>query len=262
DDDIPDPDYEPTRINGQIRKLLAAFSRSAYVGYTATPFANILIHEAAVANEFGDDLFPRSFIINLPAPSNYVGPDLVFGSEVDDKDDDPLPLIRKVDQDGEGWIAQGHKKTFTPRYQDEDRIPPSLEDAILSFVLSCAARAARGKPNAHNSMLVHVSRFKNVHQKVYSQVNDWLSNLKRFLKYKTGGEDLRNRLRAIWDNDFVPTSRTIGSRDIGQDVPQTMWTEIEPFLSAAAEKIRLQVMNSDLRDAIDYDGNNGTGVSI
>ena len=64
DDDAPDPDYAPTRINGQIRKLLAAFSRSAYVAYTATPFANILIHDAAVANEYGDDLFPRSFIIN------------------------------------------------------------------------------------------------------------------------------------------------------------------------------------------------------
>jgi hypothetical protein len=63
DDDVPDPDYEPTRINGQIRKLLSAFSRSAYVGYTATPFANVLIHDAAVADEYGDDLFPRSFML-------------------------------------------------------------------------------------------------------------------------------------------------------------------------------------------------------
>src|SRR5262249_22516832 len=80
DDDVPDPDYEPTRINGQIRKLLSEFARSAYVGFTATPFANILIHDQAVAAEYGDDLFPRSFIINLPTPSNYVGPALVFGS--------------------------------------------------------------------------------------------------------------------------------------------------------------------------------------
>ena len=67
-------DYNPTRINGEIRRLLSAFSRSAYVGYTATPFANVLIHDAAVARAFGEDLFPRSFIINLPTPSNYVGP--------------------------------------------------------------------------------------------------------------------------------------------------------------------------------------------
>jgi hypothetical protein len=98
DDDVPDPDYEPTRINGQIRKLLSAFSRSAYVGYTATPFANILIHDAAVANEYGDDLFPRSFIINLPAPSNYVGPDLVFGTDAGDggASEEPFPAANEV----------------------------------------------------------------------------------------------------------------------------------------------------------------------
>jgi hypothetical protein len=71
DDEVPDPDYEPKKINGQIRLLLAAFSRKAYVAYTATPFANILIHDAATANEFGGDLFPRSFIVNLPSPSDH-----------------------------------------------------------------------------------------------------------------------------------------------------------------------------------------------
>ncbi len=264
DDDVPDPDYEPTRINGQIRKLLSAFSRSAYVGYTATPFANILIHDAAVANEYGDDLFPRSFIINLPAPSNYVGADLVFGTDAGDDgpSEDPLPLIRQVDQTGEGWIAVSHRKVFVPRYQNEDRIPPSLEDAIFSFVLACAARAARGKPNAHNSMLVHVSRFKDVHQKVYAQIDDWLANLKRALKYRTGGNNLQRRLREIWEDDFVPTSEEVRLRQIGRDVPETAWTDIEQNLAAAAEKIHVQIVNSDMRDAIDYDGHADTGLNI
>ncbi len=79
DDEAPDQDYEPTRINGQIRRLLMAFSRRAYVAYTATPFANILIHDKAAADGFGPDLFPKSFIVNLPTPTNYFGPSLVFG---------------------------------------------------------------------------------------------------------------------------------------------------------------------------------------
>ena len=54
-------------------------------------------------------LFPRRFIISLPAPSNYVGPDLVFGSNHEDGMKAPLPLIRHVDQRAEGWIAEGHK---------------------------------------------------------------------------------------------------------------------------------------------------------
>ena len=44
DDEISMEEYEdPTVINGLIRKLLDNFNRKAYVAYTATPFANILI---------------------------------------------------------------------------------------------------------------------------------------------------------------------------------------------------------------------------
>src|SRR5690606_4494717 len=69
-------DFNPTRINGQIRNILRLFRKSAYVGYTATPFANIFIP----LND--DNLFPRDFIINIPAPSNYIGPEKVFGFEL------------------------------------------------------------------------------------------------------------------------------------------------------------------------------------
>jgi hypothetical protein len=157
DNDKLDLDYDPTKINGQIRRLLDAFSRSAYVAYTATPFANILINDQAMARQYGEDLFPRSFIINLPAPSNYVGSELVFGIDGDGAVliDNPLDIIRHVAQDEEGWITIGHKNGYVPRFNNERKIPPSLENAILTFVLSCAGRAARGQANAHNSMLIH-----------------------------------------------------------------------------------------------------------
>ena len=77
----PLDDYDVTAINGGIRKILDAFEKSAYVGYTATPFANIFIYPEGNTDEHGEDLFPRSFIINLPTPSNYVGPARVFGIE-------------------------------------------------------------------------------------------------------------------------------------------------------------------------------------
>ena len=75
----PDPQHEPTAINRLVRQILHAFARCAYVGYTATPFANIFIHDRGTTREEGPDLFPSSFIINLAAPSNYVGPARVFG---------------------------------------------------------------------------------------------------------------------------------------------------------------------------------------
>jgi len=264
DDEIPDPEYEPKRINGQIRRLLAAFSRSAYVAYTATPFANILIHDAAMAEGYGADLFPRSFIINLPAPSDYVGPEMVFGIDGDGGAlaGDPLDIIRHVEQDEEGWITAGHKNGYVPGFAGEDRIPPSLEDAILTFVLSCAARAARGQANAHNSMLVHVSRFKSVHQKVFAQVDEWLGGLRRDLKYRAGGNELYDRLHDIWTKDFEPTSADIRRREIGQELPLTTWDEVESELGNAIDKIKAQVVNSEMRDAIDYESNAARGLNI
>jgi hypothetical protein len=259
---LPDPDYEPKKINGQIRRLLVAFSRRAYVAYTATPFANVLIHDAAAADEFGDDLFPRSFIVNLPTPSNYVGPGLVFGLDSDNEDSETIDCVRHVDQDEEGWLKAGHKKEFAPSYGSESGLPPSLEEAILSFILASAARAARGQLNAHNSMLIHVSRFKDVHQRVFAQVDNWVSSIKRTLKYRTGGSHLLDRLKSLWVKDFESTSADIRKLSIGASLPSNTWDEIEPELARTADKIRTQVVNSEMRDAIDYDGNADLGLSI
>ena len=79
DDGTIDEDADPTKTNLLIRRLLVSFEKSAYVGYTATPFANVFMHHEAKHKIGGSDLFPRSFIINLPAPSNYIGPEKVFG---------------------------------------------------------------------------------------------------------------------------------------------------------------------------------------
>ena len=75
----PDDDEDPTVINGRIRELLNVFEQSVYIGYTATPFANIFIYPDQDAGRHGRDLFPRDFLINLPVPSNHVGPTKVFG---------------------------------------------------------------------------------------------------------------------------------------------------------------------------------------
>ena len=71
DDGIPDEEHQPTAINSAVRRILHAFTRSAYVGYTATPFANIFIHEQNETKLEGPDLFPSSFIVNLAAPCRY-----------------------------------------------------------------------------------------------------------------------------------------------------------------------------------------------
>src|ERR1700682_4306998 len=112
-----DPDQDPTRINGLIRSLLLSFEKSAYVGYTATPFANIFIDERIRSVDFGEDLFPRNFIYSLRPPTNYMGPSVVFGLPSDPaagiEAKHGLPVVRSVD-DVDDWMPNGHRQVHVP----------------------------------------------------------------------------------------------------------------------------------------------------
>lgn len=117
----------PTTINKYICSILSKFNRSAYVGYTATPFANIFIPL--------DDtnLFPRDFIINLPAPSTYIGPDKVFGTSLipDDTNDELLPIVTPIN-DFHTFVPNKHKKDDVKPLINE--VPESLRLAIKCFI--------------------------------------------------------------------------------------------------------------------------------
>ena len=64
---------DATKINSYIRMILGLFTHRAYVGYTATPFANVLIDPDSVHSSLGRTLYPRDFIIALPKPEEYIG---------------------------------------------------------------------------------------------------------------------------------------------------------------------------------------------
>ena len=111
-------------------------------------------------------------------------------------------------------------------------------------------------------MLIHVSRFKDVHQQVYGQVQEWLGNFKRVLRYGNDKDGLLGRLRKMWVEDFEPTSDHIRTLDIGRALPSTTWEQVSEHLVNSVEKIQPQVVNSERKDAIDYDGNAAQGLSI
>ena len=65
-----------------------------YIGYTATPFANVFVHPDVDGMRFLDDdqdgyedsgllktLYPRDFIVALPRPEGYLGLAELFGEE-------------------------------------------------------------------------------------------------------------------------------------------------------------------------------------
>lgn len=262
-DGVPDPDYEPKRVNAEIRKLLKAFDKSAYVAYTATPFANILVHDRRSTDEYGDDIFPRSFIINLPRPSSYVGPVEVFGierAEGGTRAERLLDAFREVDQQHEDWMPQDHKSGHSPTFGGGERIPPSLEEAIMAFVLVGAARRARGQVNKHNSMLVHVSRFKALHTRVHAQVEEWFTGFKRELRYAPA--KAMHSLSELWHSDFIPSAAESNAAGFDPGVQLPSWDAVREQIAEVLDRIKVVVVNSDSLEPLDYDAHSATGLNV
>ena len=168
---------DPTTINRKIRALLGIFHKSSYIAYTATPYANIFIdhqveeiEKIRIDNKNKDldiskDLFPRDFIYALDTPTNYFGARKIF---LEDRE----KYIIEID-DYEDIIPIKHKKDY-----DLIDLPPSLYGAIRVYLLNIAIRHLRGDYNKHNSMLIHISRFSDIHSKIALLVQNFLEPIK------------------------------------------------------------------------------------
>ncbi len=265
-DGLPDEEHQPKAINSRIRKILNSFAKSAYVGYTATPFANIFIHRKNTTLGEGPDLFPKSFIINLAASSNYVGPVRLFGSSTPDGRVGALPLMRDIsdhlDKSGiNGWMPPKHKKEHLPLYGQKDVAPPSLEEAIRAFVLACAVKVCRGKEAEHSSMLVHVTRFNLVQKHVYEQINSILRQMKQRISRSIDHEPILQELERLWLSDFVPTTKEVGTLDSDYGETPT-WQEILEVLPDSIADIEVRMINGTAKDALDYVDNQGKGLKV
>ena len=183
---------ERSKINKRLVTLLATLPRAAYVGYTATPFANVLVDPAP---EQG--LYPRDFIVDLPRPRGYYGTEALFGRErldTDEEDqavlgldvirpvpDDEIPLLRPVQKD---------RLTFKPS------ITKSLARAIRYFWLATAARRARSGRSEHSSMLIHTTLYAKPHKEFRAPVRAFTDAAMASID---AGDEAE--LRAIWADE-------------------------------------------------------------
>jgi hypothetical protein len=259
EDGSPDEEHQPKTINSLIRQLLHAFTRKAYVGYTATPFANIFIHHKGETAKEGPDLFPRSFIINLAAPSNYVGPARLFGRKTKEGRVGALPLSRDIDDNFDpetksGWMPPNHNKNHTPTHNGEEAIPPSLRDAVYSFVLACAARELRGQGAQHSSMLIHVTRFVAVQNQVREQVEETVRRMRQRITRGIDAAELLASLRQLWEGDFMPTRDEVAELSPPEEIPPEMpdWNQVLAELPDVLGDINVRSINGTAKDALDY----------
>ena len=265
--DQSDPDHDPTTINQSIRDLLELFEMQVYLGYTATPFANIFIPHTTEHPEHGEDLFPRSFMIALEPPSDYCGPEMVFGLEDPAAEDvrQPIPVVRLV-EDHDLWMPDKHRKWHEP----DAPLPQSLVQAVDAFVLATAVRKARvqhhGLPDGHNSMLVHVTRYPAVQAAVARQLTGHLRSMEdTWGDHGEAGRQLRARLRALWDEDFLTTHKELADRDdvtglVGPPVSYEQVEERIPEVLGAAANVKQ--INGRAEDVVDYQSSSPITVVV
>jgi hypothetical protein len=182
-----------TAINKVIREILNLFERRTYVGYTATPFANIFIDPDTNDAMLKDDLFPKHFIKTLDPPSTYIGAARVFAS-----DGDLRATMVKVVEDYAAHLPLKHKSGDAVT-----NLPQSCFTAVRVFVLTRAIRVLRGQGSDHCSMMINVSRFNAVQEKVYGLVYAYLDTLKSAASISAGSaKPLSDPLIAELKDDF------------------------------------------------------------
>ena len=233
------PDNDPTKINKYIRRLLSLFSRSSYVGFTATPFANVFISYDKQDEMLKDDLFPRDFIYALKSPSNYCGPKKYFVEKnrniqfIDDADEKVFPMKHKKEWDG-------------------DKLFDSLYESIRTFLLSNAIRDLRDTDkNTHRSMLVNMSRFTNVQSVIRDIVQNYYDEIKRTIKQTHKlpmnyalSNPLIKELKSTFEIQFDSLE---GGREI-------TWKDVFKQLYESISKIKVVVVNSGKNSSkLNYD---------
>jgi hypothetical protein len=226
-----------TRINGQIRELLGAFERSCYVGYTATPFANIFIDPETTDEMLGEDLFPRDFIISFDPPSNYVGATRIFAQRA--------PNIVRFIEDNEDLLPLLHRKEHRI-----DGLPDSLMKTIHSFIVGRAIRLVRGQHGQHCSMFVNASRFTDVQERLRNEIDARLNEIQRNVRID-GALPAENALdnpyiadlHAVWEDEFSDTMAAQGAGGRERGKSSSHWSghcdQLQPLFGTTMEPRRI-----------------------
>lgn len=227
----------PTKTNKFIRNILNKFPVASYVGYTATPFANIFIYP--YDNPDYMDLFPSDFIVQLRAPSTYFGGRVVFPDS-----ETPSKYVRMISENEVDFLPVVHDK-----YVPYPALAESLKEAIHIFIICNVIRTLRGDVNKHRSMMINITRYNDVQELIFERVTEYIKTLHDAIEQLSDlstEEFCRNKYcKLIHDlyteSDFFKDTREGTSEYSFEAVP---WELIQKGLYSEIEKLFVVVINS------------------
>lgn len=234
---------ELSKINELIREIWQEIPTGTYVGYTATPFANVFMDPNDER-----ELYPSHFIMSLPKPAAYFGAEKLFGSSTAGEDgevDDGMDVIRFVPDEDSELLRPPYKKEERVDFQAS--IPKSLEEAITWFIVATAIRRARGQADQHSSMLVHTTHFTDPH---FSMRDEIQSLLKSLICDAELGQ--LAQFEDVWLDEHLRAAEVAS----GEMPP---WNAVSPHLMEVLMSCRVVVDNSESEDRLDYERKDDEG---
>ena len=227
----------PTSINRSIRTIFNKFPIASYVGYTATPFANIFINPHDEEDNL--DLFPSDFIVQLNSPDNYFG-----GRKVFPNDDDSLPkCLRLLNEEEPDFLPVIHDRTA-----EYPVLPHSLKEAINEFLINNVIRTLRGQKTKHRSMMINITRYNDVQERIETAVLKYLETLKNAIEQLSSlsvEEFVKNaQCRNIYEIYLTPFYEQIreGNQENGEE--PLAWSKIQAGLYDEIKQMQVAVINS------------------
>lgn len=229
---------ERTTINGLLARLLHLLPRAQYVGYTATPFANVFVDPSDA-----EDIFPKDFLISLDRPPGYMGV-----NDFHDLDSLLNPEDRTISNSRE----KAHVRNI---FRTQDR-SARLQEAVDAFVLSGALKLYRESQEhvaghfRHHTMLVHESVRTADHDLIAKEVRDvW-----KAAAYSSPAG--LNRLEQLYNEDFKLVCAAQGT----DPFPET-FDALKSFVSKVVARITengdpVIIVNGEkdmAKEAVDFD---------
>jgi hypothetical protein len=218
--------------------LINLFKQVTYVGYTATPFANVFIN--ANNNYRGlPDLYPKDFIYSLPEPKLYFGTNKFFGTKTKE---DKLAYVNIV-PDNEREIINN---------ETSESITNSLEQTILDFISSIIIRKFR-KKDKHCGLLIHTDHRNIYQEQTFKKIESYLSEFKD--KIESKDPKIEDQLIEHW-NKYVAHCQLISTiNGYKYGYPEIDKFNIISNYQVILNKINIRVING-LHETLDYKKDN------
>lgn len=224
-------------INKELAKLLDStfLPKVSYVGYTATPFANIL---ADTTDPYGT--YPKDFIVSLTKAPGYFGAQELFGSPIEEEESSSsgADIIRDIPNADVAKVAPPKRKNDVLTW--EPQVPNSLTEAINWFIIATATRRARGQADKWSTMMVHTSSNIKPHEKTISMIQNHIDSLKSGDRAAFDAE-----LKSLWDREIDKAA---------EFEPQALrdWTKTQPHIASVLNEVAVIMDNSASVDRLDY----------